>query len=55
VCYALTSFISRYVSGCLYSRNGGKVLHNFLAVLMFACAIQFICNIVSLFLQVLLL
>lgn len=24
VCYALTSFISGYVSGGMYSRNGGK-------------------------------
>jgi hypothetical protein len=29
VCYALTSFISGFVSGDLYSRNGGKVLQNF--------------------------
>lgn len=29
VCYALTSFISGYVSGGLYSRNGGMVLHMF--------------------------
>lgn len=27
MCYALTSFISGYVSGGLYSRNGGMVLH----------------------------
>ena len=26
VCYALTSFISGYVSGGMYSRNGGKNL-----------------------------
>lgn len=47
VCYALTSFISGYVSGGLYSRNGGMVLHNFLLILMFVCAIQFLCNICS--------
>ncbi|ONM33841.1 Transmembrane 9 superfamily member 1 [Zea mays] len=44
VCYALTSFISGYVSGGLYSRNGGMVLHNFLLILMFVCTIQFLCN-----------
>lgn len=35
VCYALTSFISGYVSGGLYSRNGGMILHVFFIQVLF--------------------
>jgi len=54
VCYALTSFISGYVSGGLYSRNGGMVLHNFLLILMFAQSSFFAISVPMLYLHVLL-
>jgi hypothetical protein len=41
VCYALTSFISGYVSGGLYSRNGGMVLQNFLFISSFDFTVHF--------------
>ncbi|KAG6477160.1 hypothetical protein ZIOFF_066412 [Zingiber officinale] len=41
VCYALTSFVSGYVSGGLYSRNGGK---NWIkAMILMASLFPFIC------------
>ncbi|KAF3337719.1 transmembrane 9 superfamily member 3-like protein [Carex littledalei] len=41
VCYALTSFISGYVSGALYSRNGGK--HWIKAMILTASLFPFMC------------
>ncbi|KAH9626406.1 hypothetical protein KSS87_009092 [Heliosperma pusillum] len=41
VCYALTSFISGYVSGGMYSRNGGKSWIK--AMILTACLFPFMC------------
>ncbi|CAA6674665.1 unnamed protein product [Spirodela intermedia] len=57
VCYALTSFSSGYVSGGLYSRNGGTDLHTWIKTMIltaslfpFSCfGIGFILNTVAIF------
>jgi hypothetical protein len=41
VCYALTSFISGYVSAGIYSRNGGMVPQNFLSISSFDFTVHF--------------
>ena len=42
VCYALTSFISGYVNGGMYSRNGGKKLDEVAAFSLKVCLGSFV-------------